>query len=484
MAIKTGKSVTSQLTNGLFLFGILLSVSAAAFFSSCTPVCDYPSTRFAQIRPVNAMSDQDNITIWLNGKVFKKSYSYDPPDDFGYYATFADDSPLTTGTMMVTITADEAGKDTLIADTAITFDLHKQSLIIIGRAHTLPGEPNSKKIILLNDEVQSQDNNFTLVRFVHAIPDLPALDIFWTPDSIVDATARYGVPTEYFMITNLKQLHITEAGNPANVIVDFNSPTAFNGFVITALIRGRTQPIDHERQASALFLSDVTFSYINNLQTFGIRLMNASRNRPKLSVGIQAASFGDTIRFNYPRQDVTLLDIPNGTLTGYLFLRPEYNGNTIAQNKTTYFFCTDHVARPAFPDSLDHFSQTANPDERYTFVAVDTIPLSKHIDGKLDHLIIRDTLAPSTDPLINRVRIIHVNPDHTSTLVTIGATARNMGFKGVTVLDVPVGQTNLELKDGTAIKTIPITVGSGRPISIYILPDTDSETFPVKIFTE
>jgi hypothetical protein len=480
MAIKTGKISTFQ--NGLLLFTAL--IVAITLLSSCTPVCDYPATRLAQIRPVNAMPDQDNITIWLNGKVFQKNYTYDPPNDFGYYTTFADGSPLTIGTMKVTITADAAGKDTLIADTSITFDLHKQSLIIIGRAHSFPWEANSKKIILLNDEIQHQDNNLTFVRFVHAIPDLPALDVFWTPDSIVDATARYGVPTEYFMISNLKQLHITEAGNPANVIVDFNSPTAFNGFVITALIRGRTSPIDHERQASGLFLSDVTYSYINNLQTFGIRLMNATRNRSKLSVGIQAASFGDTIRFNYPRQDATVIDIPTSTLSGYLFLRPEYNGNTILQNKTTYFFCADHVARPAFPDSLDHFQQTINADERYTFVAVDTIRLSKHIDGKLDHLILRDTLSPSADPAVNRVRIIHVNPDHESTLVTIGSTTRNMGFKGVTVLDVPVGQTTLELKDGTASKTIPITVDPGRPISIYLLPDTDAETFPVKIFTE
>jgi len=483
MTIKAGNSLALHFTKGFFLF--LLIFSASDFLSSCTPVCDYPSARFAQIRPVNAMPDQDNITIWLNGKAFQKNYTYDPPNDFGYYTTFADGSPLTIGTMKVTITSDAAGKDTLIADTAITFDLHKQTLIIIGRAHTFAGEKNSKKILLLNDEIQPQVNGITFVRFVHAVPDLPAVDIFWTGDSIADATAQYGVPTNYFMISNLKQLRITQAGQFDNVIVDFNSPTPISGFVLTALIRGRTLPIDHERQVSALFLSDVSSVYLNNLQTFGVRLMNASRNRPKLSLGIQAFSFGDTIRFNYPRQEATMLDIPNGTLTGYLFLRPELNGNTIKENSTTYFFCTDHVARPAFPDSLDHFQQTAAADERYTFVVVDTIPLSKHIDGKLDHLILRDTTSRSSDSALNRVRIIHVNPDHpTNVLVKVGNITRSMGFKGVTYIDVPIGSQSLQLDDGTANKTIPISVVSGRPMSIYLLPDTDAEIYPVKIFTE
>ncbi len=483
MTIKTGKKSAYQLAKGLFLFIVFLSVSD--FLTSCTPVCDYPSTRFGQIRPVNAMADQDNITIWLNGKVFQKDYSYTlSANDFGYLSQFLDGSPLTIGETRVTVTADAAGKDTLIADTSMTFDLHKQSLIVIGRAHTFPNEPNTKKILLLNDELVKPVDTATFVRFIHAIPDLPALDIYWSGNTTPDATVQYGQINGYSMITNLKKLTITEAGNPQNEIVTFNSPQIINGFVFTALIRGRTKPVDHEHVASAVFLSDVASGFLNNLQTFGIRLMNAARNRPKLSLLIQTAASLDTIRHWFPHQNV-VLDIGKDSLSDYMGLRPELNGNTNDKTSTTYFFSPNYVYRPDLPDTLDHFQQVAAADERYTFVAVDTIPLSKHIDGNLDHLILRDTISPTLNPAINRVRIIHVNPDHPNgLLVKVGNTTRSMGFKGVAYMEVPTGSQSLELNDGTSSKTIPISVVSGRPMSIYLLPDTDAGTYPVKIITE
>jgi hypothetical protein len=354
----------------------------------------------------------------------------------------------------------------------------------MGRAHTFAGEANTKKLLLLNDELASPTPSALLIRFIHAVPDLPALDIYFMDTITPNVTVQYGIENPYTSITALKLLLITEAGNKNKVIVNFNSPNPFLNFVLTTVIRGRVKPIAHEHEASALFLSDVAPGYLNNFQTFGVRLMNASRNRPKLSLLIQAASFGDTIRFWYPQQEVTLLDIAKDSLSGYLALRPEINGNTIDKNSTMYFFSTNYVKHPLFPDTLDHFRQTANADDRFTFVAIDTTLNSAHAIVNLDHLILRDTISPPADPTFNRIRIIHVNPDHKATLVTFAGKTSNMGFKGVSFFDVKVGPQTLELKDGNDSKTIPITVSSGRPISIYILPDTDAETFPVKIITE
>lgn len=485
---KIGNNLAFGFLKGLFVF--VLFFSASDFLSSCTPVCDYPSTRFAKIRPVNAMPDQDKITIWLNGKAFEKDYPYSMPDNFGYFSQYTDGTPLPTGTIRVTVTADAAGKDTLIADTSMIFDLHKQSLIVIGRAHAFASEPNTKKILLLNDELVQPDPTGTLVRFEHAIPDLPALDIYFVPLPLADtarpnATVQYGKINDYILIRSLRAFTVTEAGNRNNVIVSLSVPAIFDRFVFTTLIRGRSKPLGLEHVASTVILSDIAPGYLNNLQTFGVRLMNATRGRDKISLLIQAAQFGDTMRSNYPRQKETVLDVPKDTLLDYLALRPEINANTGSTNATTYFFSTDYPTIAELADTLDHFRQTAAPDERYTFVAIDTILNSAHAIGKLDHLILRDTISPPTDPTFNRVRIIHVNPDHpTSLLVKVGNITRSMGFKGVIYIDVPVGSQTLELNDGTANKTIPITVSSGRPISIYLLPDTDAGIYPVKIFTE
>jgi hypothetical protein len=68
--------------------------------------------------------------------------------------------------------------------------------------------------------------------------------------------------------------------------------------------------------------------------------------------------------------------------------------------------------------------------------------------------------------------------------VTLGGITRQLALKGVSYFDVHVGTDTLVLTDGTDTKTIPIPIASGRPVSLYLLPDQSAATFPVKIIAE
>src|SRR5690349_17264726 len=123
------------MTRYLAFFALVLT--ACANFWGCEADCVYPDQQFFRLRLLNAMPDQPKITVFINGKLFKRDYSYAPPADFGYTDRYADGSPLPLGkSLNVVVTSDAAGIDTLHKGT-ISPNLHRQTLIIMGRGKKL-----------------------------------------------------------------------------------------------------------------------------------------------------------------------------------------------------------------------------------------------------------------------------------------------------------------------------------------------------------
>ncbi len=447
-----------------------------AIFFSCTPVCDYPESRLAKLRLVNAMPDQDLITVWLNGRAFKKDYPYDLPNDFGYSTLFADGSGLGVGKTRITVTSDAAGRDTIFVDT-VNLTLNRETVIIIGRAKTkLSLERNTKKALLLDDEHYSVNSDSTYVRFIHAIPDLPSLDINWDSTAIPNAkNIPYGGDTyKYFNLTDNKQLLITEAGKPQNVVVLFPYKLPSTGFVLTAIIRGRTSPVGKEHTAAALLLTDAESGVsILSVKTFGLRMMNASRSE-KLSLLVKSPTDGG-IRSNYPQQKNSVIDIPSDSLSKYFALNPLLNSTS------NYYYSKNHDTSPL--DILDSVTQTAAVDQRFTFVAIEKIPFGQS-GSALDHLVLLDTTGCPSDTNFTRVRMVMATPDHSSITVTFGTATVLMKNKDVKFFDIPVGIKQLQLSDGASNRTVSVTVKGGRPMSIYLLPRQASEQFPIKAVIE
>ncbi len=459
----------------LILALIAIFSPLTAIFFSCTPVCDYPQSRLAKLRLVNAMPDQDLITVWLNGRAFKKDYPYDLPNDFGYSTQFADGGGLGIGKTKITVTSDAAGRDTIFVDSA-NLTLNRETIIIVGRAKTkLASERNTKKALLLDDEHYPHDEN-TWIRFIHAIPDLPSLDINWDSTAVPNAKdiPYRGDTYKYFNLTENKRLLITEAGKPQNVVVLFPYKLPSTGFVLTAIIRGRTSPVGKEHTASALLLTDAESGVsILSVKTFGLRLMNCSRSE-KLSLFVRGSKEND-IRSNYPQQQNTVMDIPSDSLSNYFALNPLLNSTS-----TYYFSKTRDVI---LGNILDSVTQTAAIDQRFTFVTIEKIPFGQS-GSALDHLVLLDTMTCPSDTNVTRVRMIMATPDHASITVTFGTKTILMTNKQVVYFDVPVGIKQLQLSDGASNRTVSVTVKGGRPMSIYLLPKQASEQFPIKAVIE
>jgi hypothetical protein len=154
-----------------------------------------------------------------------------------------------------------------------------------------------------------------------------------------------------------------------------------------------------------------------------------------------------------------------------------------ANTNSTYFFSKQNNSNPInFLDSVAVPGEKA--DQRYTVVAVEK-SLFGQPTTSLDHIVLRDTISSPQNSTYQRVRIIATNPDHKTISVTFGGKTVSMNVKDVTYFDVVTGGQTLQLSDGAATASIPITVSSGRPMSIYLLPKQAAGIeFPVKTIIE
>jgi hypothetical protein len=451
-----------------FFVAIVLAASTFFFFG-CTNSCDYPNQRLVKVRIFNAMPDAENITVYIGGKLFVKDFPYDPPVNFGYYSTYEDGSPLQAGGALPVEVYSDAAKQNLIMKTTVNIDFHLQTLIVMGKANKiLPTDPDTRKVLRLADDTRPQDANTTFMRFVHAIPDLPALDVFWKakPDGSPNATILYGAENQYMDITSADSLKITEAGHPDHII--FFAPYTFNskGFVLTTVVRGESMPCGLDRTVSVFLLSDAIIgNFVLRFETFGVRLANATRGVQSLSLLIKGPH-DSVARGNYPDQ-IIVEKIGIDSISGYLGLTPSLD--SIAKY---YFF--DESANI----SLDSFfAQTAfRRDSRHTIIAVENKKLGE-TGTSVDTMILVDSMMCQSG--MGRVRIIELNPDHPQVTIS-GDISTTMVKKQVKFFDMPTGMRTLTLTDGTTTKNISFTVPPGRPISLYLLPATVSDPFPIK----
>ena len=309
------------------------------------------------------------------------------------------------------------------------------------------------------------------MRFVHAIPDLPALDMYWNqPDGHPNATILYGAENPYLDLTNADSLKITEAGRPDHVVFSIQQkPTPIKGLVVTSIVRGESKPYGTHRTVSVFVLSDNSNigNFILSFQTFGIRLVNATRSL-QMSILIKAPTEVKP-RGNYPSQTIVEYLEPDSVST-YLGLTP--NIDSIAR----FWFVTQ---LDPFVDSLISFNAPfiLRQDQRYTFIAVENIP----VGGKgrsVDTLILRDSM--STLPGMAKVRLIHLSPDHTQIKIT-GSFSTTVKKKDVQFFDVAPGTVTLTLSDGSSTKTISFMAFPRGPMSLYLLPATNNDPFPFQI---
>ena len=216
-----------------FAFAFFALILASQFLGGCGEPCTYPDQRPITVRFVNSIVDFPKVTVFVNDSLFKKDFPYEP-SSLSYNTTYLNGKPLpSSDSVHFVVTSDPAGKDTLV-NSYVRLDAHIQTVYAMGIGkNKLFGEKRTAKLLrLIDDDIpeEKRDTNLWL-RFVHAVPDLPGLDIYFkkelSPTDVPYASIQYGESTERFNIrpSDIPGLIITEAGNKNNVIIEL--PYAF-----------------------------------------------------------------------------------------------------------------------------------------------------------------------------------------------------------------------------------------------------------------
>lgn len=445
----------------LFILAIIL------FASGCSDPCTYPDLRSGKIRLINAMVDVPKITVFINGKVFKSNYDYEPLPSFGYYTTMEDGSPIFVGdSLPVVITSDAAGRDTIMKK-YVSLDLHLQTLIVAGRFNCVqPTDADTRIIIRTDDEEGEPDINRTLLSFVHAIPDLPAIDVYLSQkaEGTPFATLQYGEFTIHELLPQNDGITVTEAGNPSKII--FSLPYGFNqpGFFIKTVIRGATKPVDGEPLAAPFVMNDLGANgYTLDFETTGIRFVNGVRNQ---QLSLLVTNPGERIpRNNVPGQ-APVLDIGPDSVGKYF-------GIGTASFRDTYWFFSRTTNGN---DTIYSFPHIIKKNERWTMVAV---------AGKNPTDVSHITLIDSMSCFHNgssEVRVVNISSDHNSISFSLGGKSVSLQQKQLDYFMASSGTHQLTFTDGTTSGNYTLDIPpTGRPITIFILPDKAGKQYPVAV---
>lgn len=463
---------------------IVVLVASVYFFNGCSDTCTYPLQRAVSMRFINAMVDFPNVTLFINGKLFRKDYPYNPDPNFGYYTTYDDGTPLPLGdSLLFVLTSDPAGKDTLVKQW-LPLDLHVQTVIAMGFGKPkLSTAPKTAKFLrLVDDDVPAKDRPlFLRMRFVHAIPDLPGLDVYFKKEiQASDApfcTLKYGESTIRFPFDadsakTITGLIVTEAGNKNNIIFAVPYPFSQTGFYITILVRGSSKPIGQEPIANPFILADdnIYGNYILDFSTSAVRLVNGMRDQ-KLSLLVTNPPPDD----RHPRDQVPgqapVLNVNADIISPYFPVGVAALGNTV------WFFATGTNEK----DTIHSFLETITKNQRVSMISVEKASLGQPA-REPDDLTLHDTMTCPGDPNFSRVRVTNLSPDHTTINFTLGGRTVSMKQKDVEFFTVPTGQLPITFTDGTANRTYTLSVKiASRPLSLFILPDKTTQKFPVAL---
>jgi hypothetical protein len=420
------------------------------------------------------MVDVPKITVFINGKIFKADYDYSPLPSFGYYTTMADGSPIFVGdSLPIVITSDAAGRDTVMKK-YVSLNLSRQTVVVSGRrTRKQQSDPDTRVIIRLNDEEAEQVPGETVARFVHAVPDFAAIDVFFvdtsaTPDLItLFGSVNYGESIPHKLLPKNDGMIITEKGNFSNVIIEVPYPFVVKGLLATVLVRGAAKPIDSEPLAAPFAFTDLDFNgYTIDFETSGIRFVNGMRNQ-QLSLLVTNPN-NRVPRNNVPGQD-PVKNIGADSISKYFGL------GTASFRKTYWFFSktTEGV------DTIYSYFDSVYKNQRLTMIAV-----AGKLPTDISHLTLIDTMSFAQNGF-TRVRVVNISPDHTTIGFTLGGRTVSMPIKGVEYFTIPYGPHQITFSDGTTSSNYTLNVNqSGRPISIYILPDKTGKSYPVAVSDE
>jgi hypothetical protein len=444
----------------------------AAFISGCSDPCSIPLERSPRLRILNAMADQHQVNLFLNGKLVQEGLVYDPavtyrppvdPTYVGYITQFADSTLLPIGSGQNLVITSMNG-DTLLKKT-ISLSDGRQSMILIGRARQRLGRPLAPPdILMLDDESATPIDGQTVARYVHAMPDLDSLDVYFSRTiSGTPLRIKYGQVTDYRLVQNADGLTVTEAGDTSNVIIRIEQPFELKGLLGTVVIRGSTDAQGDEPIAAPVVLADGGLgAAIFDITSIYVRFVNGGRDIP---LSLQPKGTID----KGPRNDIAgqekVFCIEPGASSEYWSITPFFHG--------TAKWHFGNMCPRIDSNFAYSFDQTLEKLKRYTIAAMLTSKLGQ--PDVWSHMTILDTLNSPVGTTHGRIRFVNLSPDATVTILTPSGN-RSLQQGETLYMDYPVGQP---ITAGG--KTLSVTAVADDPQTVWFTAATSTDPQPYNV---
>ena len=498
-------------------FAVFASIAILAIMDGCRPSCDsVPTEGLASVRILNAVSNSSLLLVYVDGKLFDscwydiedKYYNWNNHHTFGYRTTYLPDgTPLRAGLHHV------AGVDATSRDTVATWDgiLHDydQTLFFPGKMNGSPlqtpeDKQTSDRRVRYTDDITRNQEARSFARFVDAVPDIggenaEGLDVYF--DTAAKTVAGVPKPDLRIHFDSISHNNGLDNGNgldsndyiqfpavvpgllilPINdtivedaiLNVQYSLPTS--EFLTTILIRGETEPAFGDPIVSTVVLEDgieSQGSFAVEIQSFGVRLVNASRY-PNLSLLIKGP-LDPGPRAGVPAHaGKQVLDLGTDSVGGYIPLNPYYDGTA-----DYWFSKSDNTL-----DTVFHFQYTDVANERSTFIAIDTIPNNETGTPGVDSMVLYDTVGNPSNTANGRVRFVNTSPDYTATF-TFAGKSFSMKQRSVMYADTATGNYSIQLSGGAASTTMNIPVDNQTPTTVFFMPSDANNPLPYRISTQ
>lgn len=439
------KRLTSQLTL-LFMSALLL------FAAGCDEDNGTDPNSLTNVRVIHTSYDAPNVDVSVDGSVAISDLAY------GQSSGYAE---IGAGSRNIVVTPNGATTPEVI-NTTQTLDGTKE--------YTIYAVDSLGSI----DAFVSEDDRTTVankarVRFLHASPDAPAVDIRLNTGS---GTAVFN-DVEFKEISSYVEVDggaytfvVTEAGATYELVV-FNPVTVNNGSVYTVVAHGTFDPNDSYPFAVRVFVDDEPGSAYVDLTssaigTSNVRVIHTSYDAPGVDVRIDGSQI--------------LTNLTYGNSSGFASVAS-------GDSRDVQVFATGTTTSPVIDAPV-----TFVEDEEYTIFAVDQL-------SSISPVVV--TEDRTLDVSNARVRFLHASPDAPAVDIKLntgsGTTVfGNTAFESITAYTAvpPASYTFVVTAAGMTDELFifePISVSANTLYTVVAhgtLDATDNYPFAVRIFVD
>ena len=315
-------------------------------------------------------------------------------------------------------------------------------------------------------DARTPDLTMARLRFVHAVPDAPAVDIKLNTGSgaTVFGNRAFSSISAYTSVGVGSYTFVVTAANNVDVVAEFAPVAVSAGTVYTVVAHGTLDPSDAYPFAVRVFVDNGAGDQFVDLvpQLANVRVIHTSYDSPNVDVLIDDGA-------------ATISDLPYGGSSGYAGLEPGMRNVKVVQTGTT---------APAVIEA----DLTLAPGTDYTVLAVDELSLITAIF---------DTDARTPDPGMVKVRFVHTAPDAPAVDIKLnsgtGATVfADRAFKSISdYTTVAAGDYSFAVTAASdtnvVVKFEPVTVTPGTVYTVVAhgtLDTADAYPFAVRVFVD